>query len=67
MQGRSHGVRKSGSNELTTAVTALATSLAAAIQPRGESSKSPHENATGLSTPPQLKSKSPVYTLGLLS
>ncbi len=62
MQGRAHGVRKSSSsNELTTAVTALATSLAAALQPRGESSKS-EEKATGTSTPPQLKSKSPVYT-----
>ena len=34
MQGRAHRVRKSGSSDvLTTAVTTLATSLAAALQP----------------------------------
>ena len=64
MQGRTHGVRKSGSSDvLTTAVTTIATSPAAALQ-HGESSSgaSNHKNA-GSSTPPQLKSGgSPVVT-----
>jgi len=54
MQGCTHGVRKSGSSDvLTTAVTTVATSLAAALQ-HGESSSgaSNHKNA-GSSTPPQ--------------
>ena len=55
-----HGVRKSGSsNVLTTAVTTLATSLAAALQPHGESS---HENAAGSSTPPQHTPRSSAIT-----
>ena len=57
MQGHAHGVRSS--NVLTTAVTRLATSLAAALQPYGESS---HENAAGSSTPPQHTPTSPAIT-----
>ncbi len=59
LQGKAHGVRKDGSNDvLTTAVSSLATSLAAALEPRHASS----ENAADLSTPPQAKSRSPVIT-----
>lgn len=62
MQGRAHGIRKSGSSDvLSTAVTTLATSLAAALQPRGESS-SICSTASGSSTPPQHKPRSPVIT-----
>ena len=64
MQGHAHGVRKSGSSDvLTTAVTILATSLAAALQPpcSESSNNSPHKSA-GSSTPPQHDSISPVIT-----
>lgn len=64
MQGRAHGVRKSGSSDvLTTAVTTLATSLAAALQPPcSESSNNSAHKSTGSSTPPQHESRSPVIT-----
>ena len=64
MQGRAHGVRKSGSSDvLTTAVTTLATSLAAALQPPcSESSNSSAHKSAGSSTPPQRISGSPVIT-----
>lgn len=58
MQGRAHGVhvqsKKSDANVLSTAVTTLATSLAAALQPCDAS-----KNA-GSSTPPQSRSTTPV-------
>ena len=64
MQGRAHGVRKSGSSDvLTTAVTTLATSLAAALQPPcSESSNNSAHKSAGSSTPPQRESRSPVIT-----
>ena len=64
MQGRAHGVRKSGSSDvLTTAVTTLAISLAAALQPPcSESSNNSAHKSAGSSTPPQRESRSPVIT-----
>ena len=64
MQGRAHGVRKSGSSDvLTTAVTTLATSLAAALQPPcSESSNNSAHKSAGSSTPPQRESRSPLIT-----
>ena len=64
MQGRAHGVRKSGSSDiLTTAVTTLTTSLAAALQPPcSESSHNSAHKSAGSPTPPQHESRSRVIT-----
>ena len=60
MQGCTHGIKKSESGSVSsTAVTPLATSLAAAFQQR---SRATGEDAVGFSTPPKQSSNSP-FTL----
>ena len=61
MQSRAHGVRRSG-NELTSAMSALATSLAVALKPRDNSSGVSPRNASGSTTPPQGLSSHSGYT-----